>query len=159
MIYLNKGFFKPTAIIFSVILAPITIACLIISILDFTMGRMLVSLAFIAVYTLLIIFVYLYSKRKDYYLLNDEELFIIKYPNVASNLEELKLKTEDILKIEYYKLSSLKAWCLLLSYISPGAVFITFRSGTKEECKLIGYPSFEEIEKLCADKGIAFESR
>lgn len=154
MINLNKGLFIPTTLVVTIILIPVSLACLILCFVDFTIGRLVISIALMTVYIFTIVILYMYSKQENYYLINSGVKLIIKYPNVTHNLSELEIEIGDIIKIEYYKLSSFKSWCLLFFSIAPRSVFITFRNKGKEEKKLIGYPKFAEISELCKQKNI-----
>ena len=155
MIYLNKGAFKPMLILISIILLPLSISCLLLTIYDFRVQTFIISLAMLFVYFCTILGIYKHSKTSKYYLtLQDNTYMLINYPNVSSNMQPLKLNYNEIIKMEYYKITSIKAWCLLICYVCPQCVYITYAQNGKEESRLIGYPKFEEIRALCADLGI-----
>ena len=154
MIYLNKGCFKPMLILMSVILLPISIACLFLTIYDFQVKLFVISLVMFFVYFCVILGLYKHSKSRKYYLtLQDNTYILINYPNI-SNMQTLELNCNEIIKMEYYKITSVKAWFMIFDYVGPQCVYITYAKNGKEESRLIGYPKFEEIRALCADLGI-----
>ena len=157
MIYLNSGFFKPALIIFSVVLLPITIGCWWLTLASFEIERFIVSLIMLLSYVAVIILTYRYSKSKKYYLLAEENgILSIHYPNLPDKTDCLKLNIHDVVNIEYYKISSIRGWFMLINYLCPQCVFINYISDDKKVCQHIGYPHFKEISKFCNDLKIEF---
>lgn len=64
------------------------------------------------------------------------------------------MKLENVIKLEYYKLFSVKSWLLLYNYVLPHSLYITYEFEGKEICKHIGYPNFRDINRMCLDVGI-----
>ena len=157
MIYLNSGIFRPMFILISIITLPIAIACLTLTFINFRVGLLIVTVLMFLSYFAILFAGYKYSKRKEYYLtVQENECIIIEYPHSIGEKYHLQLRPEDIIMIEYYKLCSVKAWCMLYNYVFPQCVYITYVSDGKEICKHIGYPDFIKISKLCAELGINF---
>ena len=148
MVYLNKGFFKPMCIILSLTLLPLDIGCWGLTFYDFTIGRLLVSLIMLISYIAILIGIYLYSKKaKAEHLFFENDFLVVNYPNMKC----AKIKACDIVKIEYYKILSIKAWCMLFNTVGPQCAYITYLYNGKEICNFIGYPDYNELKKLCAD--------
>ena len=152
MIYLNAGFLKPMVIILSVVVLPMFIACLLFTIANFELWLLAVSIVLLFVYFLSVFGVYKYSKTTKYYLVVQEDNSIaIKYPNLQSDTNCLILVPENIVKIEYYRLASIRAWCMLYNYVCPQCAYITYVDDGGEICKHIGYPDFKKIRQLGID--------
>ena len=78
-IYLNKAYFKPALILWSILFLPAIIACIIIIIVDKSY-EVLIAIAICAVlYSMFIIFSYLYSKSKKNFLLLENDKIEIVY--------------------------------------------------------------------------------
>lgn len=151
MIYLSEGAFKPALIFISLIFLPMSVGCLVLTFVDFRVELLIVSLLMILSYSLIVFGIYKFSKTKKYYLIKEDEYIVINY----SNIDCLKIDVRNILEIEYYKISSVKAWFMLYNCIWPQCAFITYVNNEKKECKYIGNPNFDEIKRLCIDEGIA----
>ena len=154
MIYLNNGFFKPMLIIVSVIVFPLLIGCFICILLDYRIELFITSITLFFVYGAIICALYKYSKTKKFYMFakNNDSIFV-KYPNLNTrNFIEIDLC--DIRKMEYYKISSIRAWGMLCNYVCPQCVYITYESEGKEVCKHIGYPNLKELSSFCFESGI-----
>lgn len=150
MIYLNSGFFTPFCIFISVVFLPISSACLVLTIVDFRLEMLVVTLIFCLIYFSILLGTHKLSVSEKYFLCTDENGCItIHYPNVLQDLHHLRLNKSEIVKMEYYKISSLKAWGMLYSCICPQCVFVTYMYNGVEEKSFIGYPNFNEIRKFC----------
>ncbi len=157
MIYLNVGFFKPMLILLSIIILPITIVLFVLNILDFRIESFILTLIIFAIYILSVFGAYKFSKNKNFYLKSNEDGYIeIKYPNISDDNLHFEIMTNAIIKIEYYKISSFKAWCMLYNTVLPQCAYITYIFEGKEMCKHIGYPNYKEINGLCVNSGIDF---
>ena len=150
MIYLNSGFFTPFCIFISIAFLPISSACLVLTIFDFRMEMLIVTLIFWLIYFLILWGAHKFSVSKKYFLCTDEKDFIIiHYPNVLRDLHHLKLNTSTIVKMEYYRISSFRAWCMLYNCVCPQCLYITYLYNGNEEKSFIGYPNFNEMKKIC----------
>ena len=156
MIYLNTGFFKPAIILFSIIFLPMIIGCCVLTFFDFRLELLIISLIMVLGYMLFVFGIYKYSKTEKYFLAKQEnDCIIINYPNVSRD-NFLTLSCDDIVRIEYYKIMSVKAWWMLVSCVGPQCAYITYLCDNKEICKLIGYPDYNQISQLCRSLGIEF---
>ena len=102
-------------------------------------------------YSLFVFAVYKYSKSNKNYMIFDGEILIINYPNFQA-----KISIENIIEIEYYKISSFKAWCMIFNYVAPQCSYVKYVDEKDTVCKLIGYPDFNKIRNLCIEKNIKF---
>lgn len=152
MIYLNTGLFKPILMIFSVLLLPLSFSCCILTFTDFRIELFFISLIMILLYFVIIIGGYKHSKTKKNYLFIENDFIVINY----YNLRCAKINVQDIKKIEYYKISSIKAWGMLFNCVCPQCAYITYIYDEKEVCEHIGYPDFNRISKLCDSIGVNF---
>jgi len=149
MVYLNKGSFVPIVIMISVIFAPITIACTLSFLMDFQLPILTLFLTSFVFYCVSALLAYISSASKRYAIQIIAGKIMINYPNLCRDSRELVLAPDAIVKMEYYKLSSIHAWCMLHNYILPRCVFLTYVCDGKQVCKHIGYPDYDEICNLC----------
>ena len=160
MIYLNIGFFKSSFILFSFISLPLAIACFVLTFIDFRWELLIVSLVIFLGYCAIVLGLYKKSRNQKYYLcVREGDIVEINYTNIQSTSEPLKLNRENIVKFEYYKITSVKAWCMLYNYVCPQCVYITYLNDGEELCRHIGYPKYEDIQQLCVALGITFETK
>ena len=153
MIYLNKGFFAPIFLFINIVFAPLIILCWFLTIREFDIAIFRVSLIMSLSYVFIAIGLYKYSKSQKYYLFEENDKLFIKYPNLT-NESLFEIAKKQIVKIEYYRLNSIRSWCLLFYYVGPQCAYITYFENEKEICKLIGYPKFDEIKQICLNCGI-----
>ena len=97
---------------------------------------------------------YKYSKSKKYFLILRGNSIIIKYPNISHTSQEIMLNSNDIIKAEYYRISSVKAWCMLYNYVLPQCLYITYMLNGQEICKLVGYPAYKPLGDLFKKIGV-----
>jgi len=160
MIYLNTGAFKPLLILLSVAFLPQCLGGLICYFEDYRVEKLIITLFLFLGYFLSVFGCYKYSKsKKDYLIVKENNHIVVVYndkPNDKNFSYEICL--ENIVKVEYHKISSLKEWVVLLHcYTLPQSVFVRHLTKGEEDCKLIGYPDYNEIKALCDELGIAFE--
>ncbi len=153
MIYLNKTLFKPYVLFISIFIVPIIIMLIVSCILLNKISIYVILCCFIFIY----IFVILISKKesniKKYYLKVNEDSLEILYPNITKNEEILTINFDNIEKIEYYKMNSIKA--LFFSFISrtvlQKAMIITYYENNEKKENLIGYAELANIKEICKE--------
>ena len=155
MISLREGFFKPMLILLSIIFLPTSCASWILTLSNFRIAPLIVSLVFSLSFFATVFGVYKYSKSDKEQLYSEEGVLVIIYPNVTTS-PRTEIEVNNIVKIEYYKISSFRAWCMLYNYVCPCSAFITYLLDGKEVCKHIGYPRYDKIKTLCSDIGVKF---
>lgn len=154
MIYLNKGFFRPMLILVSAILLPILSALAILTVADFRVELLIWLTLMVAVYLLIAFGIYRYSRIKKHYLSVEDGFLSINHPrNVGAHCR--KIHVDSIVKIEYYKILSFRAWCMLYNYVCPQCAYITYLYDGKEICEHIGYPDLKELLRLCGKFNIS----
>lgn len=155
MIYLNKKQFLPAMILISIMFVPImlmlTCLCLFYNVFQpfLIIGILLVT------YLLLIFCFFKISKStKNYLIINNDGLDICcgnKYCD--KNTGVWKVPYNEIARIDYYRISSLKGWVSLWTGLLPKCVFITIQNrGGKENSVFIGYLDLDQV-KLIANTG------
>lgn len=98
---------------------------------------------------------YFYIKKesniKKYYLKVKEDSLEILYPNITKNEEILTINFNNIEKIEYYKMNSIKS--LFFSFISrtvlQKSMIITYYENNEKKENLIGYAELAVIKEIC----------
>ncbi len=156
MIYLNSAQFKPLAILLSIVFFPIIFGGAILCFSSFNFLHLIVAVALVFVYFISIFGGYKYSKTKMYYLIFNDNKFEINYPNVGTK-GYLSVDVKDVVKLDYYKINSLRSWLMLHSYVLPCCVYITYNDENKEICKLIGYMNYNQIKDLSVLYNITLE--
>ena len=154
MIYLKFGLFRSLSILFSVIVLPITIGCIILTVVDFRVELLVVSLLLFFGYFGAIFAAYKLSQSKNYYLTAEKDYLHIKYPNLNGNIGYLEIAINTVEKFEYYKITSVRAWCMLFNSVAPQCTYATYILEGKRNCVLIGYPSIKQLRKLCEETKI-----
>ena len=152
MIYLNTGFFKPMFIILTVLILPITVSCLVLYILDGNVYSLIVSIFFFMLYIIMVCGVYKHSKTQKYFITIKDNFVIVNYPSF-NNIDQA-IAIDNIIQIEYYKLSSIKGWFMIFNCIAPQCIFMTYLIDNEKKCQHIGYVNLDTIKKLCADLGV-----
>ena len=155
MIYLNKALFQPMFILLSIVFLPISIACFAITFLNFRIEVLIVSVSVFLFYIAILFVTYKCSKTIKYFLCKKNDFIIIKYPSL-NNSDVFEIPICNIINIEYYRLSSIKGWCMLYNYVCPQCAYITYLEDGKEISTHIGYPIQDDIRNLCRDVGIKF---
>lgn len=155
MIYLNKGFFKPMFILISTIILPVLIALLATNIKSFQFSSFFILGVLILGYLLLVLKIYQYSmSKRNYLIVKEQTLLMIKYPNISANDDFLSLNLVDIIKIEYYRMSSIKSWGMLYNYVCPRCAYITYLYQGNLMVRHLGYPLLSDIRDLCKNFNI-----
>ena len=149
MVYLNKGLFAPQIMLMSILFVPITIVCTLSFLGEFQLPLFilfLVCLAFSCVWTLL---AFKSSKSRKYTMQVIEGNIIINFPNLNRESQDLVLNHDSIVRMEYYRLFSMRGWCMLHNYVLPQCLYLIYVCNGKEICKHIGYPDFQDIQDFC----------
>ena len=50
----------------------------------------------------------------------------IVYPNIGSGKGKINIEYDKIIRFEYYKITSIRAWLQLYNYVTPQCVYITY---------------------------------
>lgn len=152
MYYLDEKQFKPAMILFGILFIPSIIGLLIFNIVNFEIGLFILLLAFLFIYIGIILIVWKTSKRREHYLLlNDEGVEIVFYDSLDGK-KKLELSFCQIKKIDYYRINSLEGWLVLFSFIYPKCVYITYTINGEEWTKFIGYMDYKDIKGIAKNK-------
>ena len=143
-------------IILSFLLLPVSIACIVVAFVpSFRWEVCVIALCLLAVYGLTFWGIGKHAANTNYFLSEtDKKTVTIHYPNIQSEGAIRILNIRDVINVEYYKLSSLKAWGMLFSYMCPQCAFISYRCNGQTVCQHIGYPAFAELHAFCFDNNI-----
>ena len=154
MYNLSKKQFKPAIIFLSIIFYPLFLGVLAVLICNFDIIILITFLMLLLVYIILIIFYKKISNNKNYNLIIYDCKMVINYPNIKKMKHVLEIYYDSIIKLEYYKISSLVSWFQLLNGVVPKCVFITYIKNGIEVCELMGHMEFKDINKIANDKKI-----
>ena len=153
-IYLNKAYFKPALILWSILFLPAIIACIIIIIVDKSY-EVLIAIAICALlYSMFIIFSYLYSKSKKNFLQIENDKIEIVYPNINKGKHTLSLNFKDIKYFDLYTVKSLTTWISLFNGLLPGFVCLTYEYEGEIFQDCIGYMACKEMKILALRLGV-----
>ena len=154
MYYLEQKQFKPAMVLFGLLFIPILIGINIANVVFFRVELLIVSLVVLIVYLSIILFFWRLSKRKEHYLLiNKNGVEILFHDSIRGKIK-VELSFEQIIKIEYYRINSIRSWFMLYSYVFPKCVYITYKIGGEEQTKFIGYMDLKDIKQIANDKNI-----
>ena len=159
MYYLNEKEFKPLFVFLTVIFAPPIIALSVVLFWGFNTYILVVLLFLSLIYVLFLLFARKNSQKKDNYLVVQNGLLEIHFPNIAEGEGVLNIETCDVIKIVYYKITSLRGWVQLLGYVSPKCAYITYKKGDKTICELFGFFDLKDIESITSKNNIILEVR
>ena len=151
MISLSSAQFKPMAILISVAFLPFIIFGSIFVLLQRTIGAMIVFMSLSCVYALCMVICRKCVKSEKYYLMLHERYLEIVYPNIGSGKGKINIEYDKIIRFEYYKITSIRAWLQLYNYVTPQCVYITYTDDEKEKCELMGYMNFDDIRKISSE--------
>ena len=154
MYNLSEKQFKPAVFFLSIIFFPLLLGVLAVLICNFDMIILIIFLMLLLVYITLIIFYKKISNNKNHNLIIYDCKMVINYPNINNMKHILEISYDSIIKLEYYKITSLVSWFQLLNGIVPKCVFITYIKNGKEVCELMGHMELNDIKKIANDKNI-----
>lgn len=157
MISLSSAQFKPMAILISVAFLPFIIFGSIFALLQRNIGAMIVFMSLSCVYVLCLVICRKCTKSEKNYLMLCERYLEIVYPNIGSGKGKLSIEYDKMIRFEYYKITSIRAWLQLYSYVTPQCAYITYTDDETEKCELMGYMDLDDIKKISAEYGVALK--
>ena len=138
MYYLRPREFLGLAIIYSIVFVPIIIGLIISCIISFALDLLIILLVSFAIYLLIMFICWKVTRNKDYYLLVKENGLEMVIEELGSN-EKLELKYNQIIKIEYYKITSITNWIFeFFQIFCIRCAYITYIANAEEVTRLIG---------------------
>ena len=151
MIYLNKKQFLPAMILINVIFVPLILPLSFVSIYDLHIPSLIILGIMLIVYLLLVFYFFKVSRStKNYLVIQGEGLEICcenKYCDQSTGI--WKVSYRKIIRLEYYKISSLMGWFSLWTGLCPRCVFLTIRNNSGiEESVFIGYLDLDQVRML-----------
>ena len=72
----------------------------------------------------------------------------IKYPNISKKSDEIIIEYQNIQQIDFYGMTSIKAWAMLVNYICPNSLFVTYYNAGEIKEIFIGYLRLSDIKNL-----------
>ena len=94
------------------------------------------------------------TRNKDYYLLGKENGLEMVIEEIGNN-EKLELKYNQIIKIEYYKITSITNWIFeFFQIFCIRCAYITYIANAEEVTRLIGCLSYKEIKEIAQKTNI-----
>lgn len=154
IIYLNKAYFMPALILWSIIFLPATIICIILTILDKDFYILIAIAICTVMYSISITLSYLYSKSKRNFLKIENDKIEIVYPNINKGKHILSLKLNDVKRFDLYTVKSITAWINLFNGLLPRFVCITYEFEGERCQECIGYMSCKEMKNLAIQLGV-----
>lgn len=152
MISLSKKEFKPKVILLSLLFVPLIVLNIIGIIVDYTYILIVTLLSILILYFVFLLCLKLYLKpNRKYMVIENDKIKFYKLIKTKEILD-FEIAFEEIEVVDYYKITSLKAWILsLISYRVPKCVFLTLKN--KDE-KFIGYLELNLVNIIFQGKNI-----
>lgn len=157
MYYLDEKEFQPLLILVSIVLLPCIIATIVIMCVDYDPIALYVFIALILVYVIAVVSIWFLSKRKNNYLSIMDNGMHIEYPNINRCTNKLDISFDQIVKIKYYKITSLVGWLMLYSFVLPKCVYIIYNKDDMEITDFIGYMDLKDIKDIANKNGLELE--
>lgn len=154
MYNLSEKQFKPAIIFLSIIFYPLFLGVLAVLICNYDISILIIFLLLLVAYIVLIVFYKRISSNKAHNLILEDCKMVINYPNINRMKNTLEIYYDSIIKLEYYKMTSLISWFQLLNGVVPKCIFITYVKDGKEISELMGYMDLKDIKKISNDKKI-----
>lgn len=154
MYYLRPREFLGLAIICSILFVPIIIVSIILCIISFEIKALIILLVSFAIYLLIMFICWKVTRNKDCYLLVKENGLEMVIEGLSGK-EKLELKYNQIIKIEYYKITSITNWIFVFfQFFCIRCAYITYIANAEEVTKLIGCLSYKEIKEIAQKTNI-----
>ena len=154
MYYLRPREFLELAIIYSIVFVPIIIVSIILCIISFEIKALIILLVSFALYLLIMFICWKVTRNKDCYLLVKENGLEMVIEGLSGK-EKLELKYNQIIKIEYYKITSITNWIFVFfQFFCIRCAYITYIANAEEVTKLIGCLSYKEIKEIAQKTNI-----
>ena len=148
MYYLEQKQFKPEMVLFGILFIPCIFGLVIANIMLFKIQLLVILLIVLAIYLTLVFVLWKLSKRKNYYFSIMDDRVEIVFHDFTIGKTKLELQFNQIVKMEYYRMSSVKGWLMLYSYIFPKCVYITYNIEGKLQTKFIGYMDIKDVKEI-----------
>ena len=153
MIFLNKKQLIPSLILLNVILLPCMLPLLIFFLIYQEMRFLLVAGLFLLLYVVgLIVILKASSSKNEYLIIENDRLDLhcsSKYSDESTGIWHLYYN--EIIRIDYYKATSIKGWFCLYGGLVPKCVFITIENLCGfEESAFIGYLDLNEVKQIAS---------
>lgn len=148
MYYLEQKQFKPAMILFGIPFIPCIIGLIVANVILFKVELLIILLTVLSVYLTIVFILWKLSKRKNHYLLLKKDGLDISFHDFTNGKVQLELSFDQITKIEYYRINSLKGWLMLFSNVFPKCVYITYNINGKEQTKFIGYMDIKDVKEV-----------
>lgn len=106
----------------------------------------------ISIYSVIIGLIYLFFNSKKEYLLVSNDSLKVKCDNLGR--QEVELSINDIIQIDFYRMTSFSSWLSIIGCVSPNSVFISFIESNETVIKHIGYLKYKDVKKIANEKNI-----
>ena len=148
MYYLEQKQFKPAMILFGIPFIPCIIGLIIANIMLLKIELLIMLFVILGSYLIIVIILWKLSKRKNHYLLIKDNVMELEIYDSIYGKTKLELQFDEIIKFEYYRITSIRGWLMLFSYIFPKCVYLTYNVNGEEQTKLIGYLDIKDVKEI-----------
>lgn len=153
MIFLNKKQMLPLLIALSILLLPVILLLLTCFLLHKEMRFFFVLVLFSLLYVVGFVVILKISLSKKEYLIIENDRLDLYCNNKYSkkNAGVWKLYYNKIIRIDYYRITSIKGWFCVFGGVAPKCVFITIENQYGfEEAVFIGYLDLKEVKQIAS---------
>lgn len=148
MYYLEQKQFKPAMILFGIPFIPCIVGLIIANIILFKIELFILLLVIIFIYVIAVMSFWKLSRRQNHYICVKESNIELEFCDFVNGETKLELQFNQITKFEYYKITSIRSWLMLFSYVFPKCVYITYILNGEEQTKFIGYLDAKDIREI-----------
>lgn len=163
MFDLDSKEYKSIGIVFSVIFfIPLLIAILVGVCLTRDIVLLITLIVMMVVYIAFILILFRLSKKKEHYLLIQDNGIYVCYKELSGLDEKLEIPYSEMKEIKYFRLFSIIAIldsilnrCIFYSM----TVWITYSDDLDEKNVLVGYMDYKDVKKIAKEKNIKLKVR
>lgn len=154
MYFLEQKQFLPAMILFGIPFIPSIIGLVFANLFFFRIQLLIILILILSIYLSIILILIKLSKRTRNYLLLKDNNIEIAFLDSDIGIVKLDIPFKKIKKIEYYRITSLKGWLMLHSFIYPKCVFLTYDVKGEEFTKFIGYMDLKDVKEVAKKSNI-----
>lgn len=151
---LDRKQFKPAMIIWFFPWVPCIAGLALYNAMHFCMEVTIMLSIILIAYVAVVISLWKLSTKGIHYILLKQNVVELKFHDFMDGETKLNLQFDQIVKFEYYRISSIKGWLMLFSFTLPKCVYITYNAEDKVQKKLIGYLDLKDIKEISSCVGV-----
>jgi hypothetical protein len=128
--------------LWGIFFGPYCVACIIGTILDFTITMLIVTLCLVLVYAVVVFIIWKVDNREKRLLIIKEDSFVVG---------DFELRFDEIIRIDYYRITSIKVWCLMsidMEFLQNEVYLVQINKWGNEFPVLIGCLDYKDAKEI-----------